>query len=438
MQGDSVQQAELERSTLRRIAWRLLPLLTLGYLVSFIDRANVGFAALQMNRDVGLSAAAFGFGSGLFFLSYALLEVPSNLLMQRYGARRWLARIMISWGLLSAATALTRGPLSFYALRLLLGAAEAGFFPGVVLYLTYWFPNAWRARIVALFMIAIPLSSMLGSPLSAALLGTEGLLGLHGWQWLFIAEALPAILLGLFALAWLQDGPAQARWLSGAQRDWLRARLEQEAAARGALVGATPVRLLLRDRRVLIAGLLCAGSNAVSQSLSIWQPQIIKSFGISASQTGWVNAIPFALATGLMIWWGRRSDRLNERLWHTAVPLTLVGAALLGTLAVSALWPTVALLSVVFVSTYAFKGPFWAMSTQWLSAPSAAGGLALINSAGSFATFAGSWLLGLIKDRTGSFPLGLLPMALLCLLGVATLLWSEWLRPAARVQAASP
>ena len=425
MHGGDAQQQDLERNTLRRVAWRLLPLLTLGYLVSFVDRSNVGFAALQMNRDVGLSQAAFGFGSGLFFLSYALLEVPSNLLMQRFGARRWLARIMISWGLLSAATALTRGPQSFYLLRLLLGAAEAGFFPGVVLYLTYWFPAAWRARIIALFMIAIPLSSLLGSPLSATLLGSEGVLGLHGWQWLFLAEALPAVLLGAFSLWWLQDGPAEARWLSDAERGWLRARLAHEAGDGGRPVQALPLARVLRHPRVLIAALMCAGSNAVSQSLSIWQPQIIKSFGISAAQTGWVNAIPFGLASALMIVWGRRSDRRGERLWHTAIPLTLVGAGLLGTLAVSALWPTVALLSVVLVSTYAFKGPFWALSTEWLAAPSAAGGIAFINAAGAAATFAGSWLLGVLRERTGSYPLGLLPMALLCLAGVATLLWTQ-------------
>lgn len=415
----------LAQATLRRVTWRLLPLLMLGYFISFIDRANVGFAALQMNRDIGLGAAAFGFGSGLFFLSYALLEVPSNLAMARVGARLWLARIMVSWGLLSAGTAFVTGPNSFYALRLLLGAAEAGFFPGVVLYLTYWFPAAWRARIVALFMVAIPLSSLFGSPLSAALLGLDGLLGLRGWQWLFLLEALPAVLLGLFTLHWLQDRPAQAQWLEPEQRAWLEARLQREQAGAPRHVPAMPLRQLFANPRVLVAALLCAGSSAVSQCLSIWQPQILKSFGISAALTGWVNAIPFGLASLLMIAWGRRSDRIGERVWHTALPLSLVALGLVATLGVTSLAATVALLSVVLVSTYAFKGPFWALATEWLAAPSAAGGIAYINAIGAGATFASTWLLGVIKDRTGSYPLGLLPMALLCAVAVTALLWSE-------------
>jgi sugar phosphate permease len=415
--------ADPERATLRRVAWRLLPFLTLGYLISFIDRANVGFAALQMNHDLGLSAAAFGFGSGLFFLSYALLEVPSNLILQRVGARRWIARIMISWGLASAAMAWVSGPNSFYTLRLLLGAAEAGFFPGVIVYISHWFPAPFRARIIAMFMIAIPMSSVLASPLSATLLRLEGLLGWHGWQWLFVIEGLPALLLGLLAYWWLPDRPSQARWLSPDQCRWLTDRLESEAAARDSAVPPVSLWRLFCNRYVLVAALLCAASTAVSQSISIWQPQIIKSLGLDATQTGWVNGVPFLLASIGMVWWGRRSDARNERVWHCGLPLLLVGAGLALTPFAATLAPMLILLTLILTGVYAFKGPFWALSTEWLSAPTAAGGIAYINAIGAAATFASTSLLGLIRDRTGSFTLALLPMAALSVVAVWALIW---------------
>ncbi len=407
---------------MRRVAWRLMPWLMLGYFIAFVDRVNVGFAALQMNRDLGLGAAAFGLGGGLFFLSYALLEVPSNLIMKRVGARLWIARIMITWGLVSAAMALVVGPKSFYALRLLLGAAEAGFFPGVILYVTYWFPIAYRARIIATFMVAIPLSSFLGSPISAALLQTDGWLGLRGWQWLFILEAAPAVILGIGVLWLLPNQPADARWLTVAQRDWLTSRLATDRRLAPQVVHHESLWRVLANRHVLVAALLCGGSAAVSQSLSLWQPQILKSFGLSDMMTGLLNALPFGLASVIMILWGRRSDDRNERVWHTAIPLALVALALFATLLITGLVATMVLLCLVLIGAYAFKGPFWSLSTSWLSSGNAAAGIAQINAIGAIATFAGSWLLGEIKERSGSFPLALMPLAIWSAAGVVALL----------------
>src|SRR4029077_18743057 len=264
--------------------------------------------ALQMVKDLHLSPTVFGFGGGIFFVSYFLCEVPSNLFLERFGARRWIARIMITWGVLAGGMALVKGPQSLYLMRLLLGAAEAGFFPGVILYLTYWFPAAYRARIVGLFMVAIPVSSLLGSPVSAALLGTDGWLGLRGWQWMFILEAAPAVVLGLACLIVLSDRPGDAKWLSTDQRNWLVSTLDAEARETR-LVGHLSSWQVLRNKHVLALSLVLAGSTAVSSGLQLWQPQIISSYGLTNLQTGLLNSIPFALASVIMVWWGKRSDQ---------------------------------------------------------------------------------------------------------------------------------
>lgn len=406
-------------ATLRRVTLRILPFLMVCYFVSFVDRVNVGFAALQMNRDLHLSPAVFGFGGGIFFVSYFLFEVPSNLAMEKVGARRWIARIMISWGVVAGAMALASGPLSLYALRFLLGAAEAGFFPGVMLYLTYWFPAEERARIIGLFTVAIPVSSFLGSPLSAALLGTDGWLGLRGWQWMFIFEAAPAILLGLACLFALADGPADAAWLGTDERAWLTARLAEERA-RPKPVRQQSLWQVLRHRDVLALAVVLAGSTASSSGLQLWQPQIIKAFGLTTLATGFLNAAPFAVASVVMVLWGRRSDRRGERVWHTALPLALTALALAATLLTDALLPTLVLLTLAVTGIYAAKGPVWALSTEWLSADAAAAGLAQINALSNLAGFGTVYFIGLIKDRTGSYPIALLP--LVALAAMATLI----------------
>jgi MFS family permease len=293
----------------------------------------------------------------------------------------------------------------------LLGAAEAGFFPGVILYLTYWFPAEYRGRIVALFMVAIPVSSFIGSPISASLLSLRGF-GLQGWQWLFIAEAIPAVLLGLLVLVWLPNRPTEAKWLSAARREWLIARLESEHRKAKA-VGHMPLWKVLTNKYVLVLAVVYGASSAISNVLSLWQPQIIKSFGLTNLQTGMLNSIPFGLASVAMILWGRRSDRSGERVWNTALPMALCAVSLGSTLLTRSLAVTMVLLSLILIGNYAIKGPFWALSTDWLSKNTAAAGIAQINTVAHIATFGATSLLGIIKGATGSYPLALLPLTLL-------------------------
>jgi ACS family tartrate transporter-like MFS transporter len=409
---DTPGAGAVEMRTMRQVTLRIVPFLMVCYFISFLDRVNLGFAALQMVKDLHLSPTVFGLGGGLFFVSYFVFEVPSNLLLEKYGARRWIARIMITWGVLAAGMALVVGPRSLYLLRLLLGAAEAGFFPGVILYLTYWFPAAYRARIIGVFMVAIPVSSFIGSPISAALLETDGWLGLRGWQWMFIMEAIPAIVLGLACLVVLRDGPADAAWLSDEDRNWLLAKLRAEAGRRKP-VGTLSVMHVLWNRHVLALSVVLAGSTAVSSGLQLWQPQIIKAYGLTNMQTGLLNAIPFALASVVMIWWGRRSDRTGERIWHAALPLMLTAAGLASALVFDSLLAIIIILCVAVIGIYAGKGPVWAVSTEWLSATTAAAGLAQINAISNLAGFGTTYVMGFIKDATGSFSLALVPLVAL-------------------------
>jgi MFS transporter, ACS family, tartrate transporter len=400
-----------------KIAWRLVPFLMLCYFIAFVDRVNAGFAALQMNPDIGLTQAAFGLGAGLFYVTYVLFEIPSNLAMKKVGPRLWIARILVSWGLVAGAMAFVTGPYSFYAMRLLLGAAEAGFFPGVILYLTYWFPRAYRARIIAVFMVAIPVSSFIGSPISASLLQIDGVLGLRGWQWMFILEAVPAVLLGIATVFVLPDRPSSARFLSPGERDLVVRALDSEADNDKTTTRHTSLWAIMSDKYVLAASFIYAGASGASQCLSVWQPQIIKSFGLTNMETGLLNSIPFGIASVLMIIWGRTSDRTGERIWHTAIPLALLAASLVAALATASLTPTILILCVAVTATYIVKGPFWALSTEWLSAGSAAAGIAEINAIGNIGGFIGTWLLGVIKDATGSYPMGLLPLAAISAVG---------------------
>ena len=403
---------------MRKVAWRLLPFLMVCYFVSFLDRVNVGFGALQMVKGLHMSPTVFGFGGGIFFVSYFVFEVPSNLLLEKLGARMWIARIMITWGFLAAGTAFVVGPKSFYTMRLLLGAAEAGFFPGVILYLTYWFPREYRARIVGMFTVAIPISSFLGSPISAALLGVDGWLGLRGWQWMFIMEGAPAVLLGLFCLFVLSDKPSAARWLDSDQKNWLNGRLQTEFT-RGKRVGQISVWSVLWNKYVLILSVTLAGSTAVSSGLQIWQPQIIKSYGLTNMQTGLLNSIPFALASVIMVMWGRRSDRTGERVWHTALPLVITAVSLASALVFNSLPAIILILCLAVIGIYAGKGPVWALSADWLSAGTAAAGLAQMNAISNLAGFGTTYVVGYIKQATGSYPLAILPLA--CLSGVGAL-----------------
>jgi len=418
-----ISERTVEARTIRKVALRIVPFLMICYFVSFVDRVNLGFAALDMVKDLRLSPTVFGLGGGIFFLSYFLFEVPSNLLLARVGARRWIARIMFTWGIFAGAMALVTGPTSLYVVRFLLGAAEAGFFPGVILYITYWFPAEYRARIIGWFTVAIPVSGFLGSPISAALLvATDGWMGLRGWQWMFVLEALPAVLLALICLVVLSDGPRDATWLRHDERIWLLARLDADHI-RHKPVGHMSLWRVLWNKHVLLLAVVLAGSTAVSSGLQLWQPQIIQSYDLTNMQTGLLNSIPFALASVIMVWVGQRSDRTGERIWHAAVPLMLTAVSLASALVFDSLFSIVVILSLAVIGIYAGKGPVWAVSTEWLSAGTAAAGLAQINALSNLAGFGTTYAVGFIKDATGSFALALLPMVGLSAMAAMAILW---------------
>lgn len=416
----------LEQTTMRRVTWRIMPFMMICYLFAILDRGNVGMASLQMVQDLGMSKAVFGFGASLFFFSYFLMEVPSNLALQRFGARRWIARIMITWGIISAGMAFVQGQNSFYVMRFILGAAEAGFFPGVLLYLTYWLPANYRGRLIALFGISIPAATFIGSPLGGLLLSLDGLLGLRGWQWLFIVEGVPTVLLGLICLSILTDRPDQARWLRDDERAWLCAELEREKAGRPSATERTgwgSFVQLLSNPYVWAMALACSGASAAGSVLGVWQPQFLKSFGLTNLETGLINSIPYGVACVLMVLWGRHSDKTRERRWHTALTLLLITLGFLGVFVIHSLIGTVILLSLVLVGAYAFKGPFWALTSGWLGAGSVAAGLAMIN---AVSNLIGGGLMvnvyGSVLEATGNHGLALLPIAIVTMVGASLIL----------------
>jgi MFS family permease len=413
--------SKLEAMTMRKVSWRLMPFLLTAYLICYIDRVNVGFASLQMNKAVGIDPKTYGLGAGIFFIGYFILEVPSNLALERFGASKWIARIMISWGALSGAFALIGGPISFLVLRFLLGAAEAGFFPGVILFLTYWFPSSYRAKIVGIFMVAIPLAGVIGSPMSGAILGMDGVLGLGGWQWVFIIEAIPAVALGVLSLFWLTDRPGHAKWLAPEEQDWLIARLRAERG-RTSKVEHTGVWQIMFNRHVLFMALIYSGAVGASTSLGLWMPQIVKAYGLTNFETGCVNSIPFAIAAVWMVLWGHSSDRSGERVWHNAIPLGWMVLAILGISLSHSLWTSIPLLTLIAAGTYASKGPFWALSSEWLGPAAAAAGLAQINALGNLSGFFFNYAIGWIRDETGSFGLALMPIAVVAAIGTVCVL----------------
>ncbi|MES3203450.1 MFS transporter [Klebsiella aerogenes] len=415
--NSAIDNDALEKETMRRVIWRILPFLVVSYLVSIIDRGNIGMAALQMNEDLGLSKAAFGFASSLYFVAYFIFEVPSNLAMQKVGARLWLPRIMISWGVVSMCMALVQNTTSLYIVRFLLGAAEAGFFPGVVLYLTWWIPSRYRARIIASFMVAIPLANFIGSPLSGLILTLDGWFGLRGWHLLFIIEGLPAVLLGIAAFFILRDRPHQAGWLNERQKAWLENTLQAERQQQKQ-IGHISTWQLLKHRQIWLMALIYAGASSAGTTLSVWSPQLLKSFHLDNLTTGLLNAIPYGLASVLMIVWGRSSDRTNERRWHTALTLFMIAAGVFAAFINLSLPITIVIFSTILIGAYSAKGPFWALASGWMSSTSAAAGLAAI---GAIANLIGGVVMvnayGVISEQTGSHTLAMLPLAGLCLAG---------------------
>jgi ACS family tartrate transporter-like MFS transporter len=394
-----------------RVRRRLIPFLFLLYVVAYLDRVNVGFAALDMNRDLGFSAAVYGLGSGVFFLSYFLLEVPSNLALARLGARVWIARIMASWGVLSAAMVFVHDATSFYVLRFLLGAAEAGFFPGVIYYLTRWFPVRERAHAVALFLTATAIAGVIGAPLSSALLLLDGTGGLRGWQWLFLIEGLPAVLLAPVVLVYLTERPEDATWLTPVERRWLATELARDAAsapAAHASFGAA-----VADPRLWRLALVYGCLVVAFYGVGFWLPQIVQGLsGYSSSVVALVSALPYAVAAVGMVLAGASSDRTGERRWHVAGP-ALLGATgfLLTAFGPGGVAWSMATLSLAALGVYSALGPFWALPAALLRGPAAAGGIAVINSVGNLGGFVGPSLVGLVRDRTGSFAGGLALLA---------------------------
>jgi MFS transporter, ACS family, tartrate transporter len=437
------------RRASRKAAWRLIPFLILCFLVGFLDRVNLGFAALTMNKELGLTAEMFGFGAGIFFFGYFIFEVPSNLILERVGARRWIARIMISWGVISASFAFVPSisaffqglgfsffdnARTFYLMRFIFGTAEAGFAPGIILYLTYWFTADERARWVGVFQTAIPLSSVIGGPLSGFILDTlNGSMGLGGWQWLFIIEGVPSVLVGLLALRHLTDKPIEAAWLAPDERVALQGRIDHERKSREA-IRHYELGEALTSPRVLGLSLVYFGLLCGLYGLTYWLPQIIKSaatdIGLDKitgipinSLTGYVVAVPYVFAIIAMIWWTRHSDATHERVWHVAGPMIVSGLSLIAAAYLSS--PTLAAIALIVcaMGIYAALPTFWTLPTAFLTGSAAAGGIALINSIGNLGGFVGPYAIGWIKDATGETTLGLVVLAACPIMaGIITLL----------------
>ena len=415
LRSPSGDTSDLEASTIRTISWRIIPFLILAYFLAYLDRVNLGFAALTMNAELKFSATVFAWGAGIFFIGYFLFEVPSNIILHKVGASRWIARIMVTWGIISALMALVGGTTSFYALRFLLGVAEAGFFPGIILYLTYWYPSKYRARILAAFAIAVPVSTVIGAPVSGYLLGFDGVGGLKGWQWLFILEGIPSILLGIVTWFYLTDRPAAATWLTGEQKQWLASRLASEEATRD---GAHAMSLgqALSSPKVLILSLVYFGFVAALYGMQFWLPQIVKAFGLTNVETGFVTAIPYLFGSIAMVLWGRHSDQTQERTWHVALPLLLTAVALAASGYLTNPVMTMVALTIAAIGVFCTFALFWTLPTAFLSGTAAAGAIALINSIGNLAGFGGPYLVGWVKESTGSTTWGLLVLAVLPLI----------------------
>lgn len=409
-------QTDPEAAAVRSAAWHLIPLLAIGYIVSYIDRTNVGFAALTMNRELGLSATVFGFAAGTFYFGYCLFEVPSNLALRRFGARLWLGRIMITWGLAASATCLARGPASFSAFRFLTGACEAGYYPGAIFYLATWFPRAVRARVIAWFSVANPMSSVISGPVSAALLRMDGVAGLAGWRWLLLLEGLPACVLGLYTLYALPDRRRDARWLTDAQKAALEARLagEQQLGASHELWAA------LRDPRVLILAFSYFCMIVGVLGITLWLPQILKHAGLSTTAVGLTSAVPYLIGSIGMIAWAYRMDRSRAFLGSYVVTCLVAAAGFALSASSDSLWIMVAGIAMAMVGMNACRPAIFSLLSGFLQGAAAAAGIALVNSIGNLGGFFGPYMMGWLKDATGSFSAGLFGLAFMLALAAVS------------------
>jgi MFS transporter, ACS family, tartrate transporter len=395
-----------ETAIIKKISWRILPLVLVAYCVAYVDRANIAVAALTMNKDLGFSAFTYGLGAGIFFLGYIMFEVPSNLILERVGARRWIARIMFTWAILSGACAFITGPKSFFVLRFLLGVAEAGFFPGVVLYFTYWFPDRYRGRIIAALFLAVPAANALSNVVSGAILEMNGFLGLRGWQWVFLLEAAPAVILSFFVLRSLTDRPSLASWLDANERQWLERQLEEERARVEARERLTLSKALM-DPRVFSLSIIWMLTVTAGYGTSFFMPQIVKGLGLSNLMTGIASAVPFLVGMIALLIWGWSSDRSRERRWHLIIASSIgsvgfVAAGMLG----SSYW-SLAAMSLALAGIFGVRPTFWPLPSIFLSGTAAAGAIALINSIGNIGGYVGPFVVGWIRDSTNSFEIAL-------------------------------
>jgi Sugar phosphate permease len=410
MMNDAVS---LEKQTVRKVTRRIIPFVFFLYIISYLDRANIGYAALEMNDALGLTSQVFGLATGIFFIGYFLFEVPSNILMEKFGARVWIARILITWGIISMATGFVQEASHLYIIRFLLGVAEAGFFPGIVLYLTYWFRAKDHAKTIAMLMSAIPVSYIIGAPLSTWIMDNIHWFNVEGWRWMFLIEGAPAVIFGIVTLFYLADKPEDAKWLTEEEKNWLIAELEKERVKeadgkKGSAKHSGHIEAL-RDAKVWYFAIIYFVYIAGTLGVSYWMPQIIDGMSASLSNTqiGLIATIPYIVATIAMNWWSARSDRKGERWLHAALPLLLGAITLIG--AGVTLQPVLGMLFITLSLTgmYCYKGPFWALPTTMLNPAKAAVGIAVVNSIGNLGGFIGPYAVGALKDLTGGTSAGL-------------------------------
>jgi D-galactonate transporter len=428
--------SDVEQVTMRKVTWRLVPFLMLCYFIAYLDRVNVGFAGASMTKDLNLTAAAFGGAAGIFFIAYFFFEVPSNLALNRFGARLWIARIMFTWGLISGAQAFVTNELSFNIVRLLLGVAEAGFFPGIIFFLTLWFPSAYRARIVGVFMFAIPVSTIIGSPISGFILNLEGVLGFHGWQWMFLIEAVPALLLAFIVAAYLTNRPSDAHWLNDDEKKWLQTRLDAERETREMHFNFSWFRSAF-NMRVFALGIVYMALNIPQYGLSFFLPQIVKAFGVTNVQAGFITALPYVVGGIGMILWGRHSDKTGERIWHCIIPFIAMVIGL--GLATMTDDPTLKILVLCIAAWgfFAILPIFWTLPTAFLSGAGAAAGIAAVNSIGNLGGYFGPQVFGLLKTNTGGDSASLIFLAASAIVGIIVV-WALGHNPALEKPASLP
>lgn len=413
-----------EAAVIKKIARRILPLILICYCVAYIDRANIAVAALTMNKDLGFTAFTYGLGAGIFFLGYFLFEVPSNLILERLGARRWIARIMFTWGILSASCAFVTGPTNFIIVRFLLGVAEAGFFPGVVLYFTYWFPDRFRGRILAMLFLAIPVSNAVANVMSGAILGMNGLLGLRGWQWIFIIEAAPAVLLSFVVLRTMIDRPSSANWLDPNERQWIEKELNDERAV-AEEKGRLTLGKALMDSRVVALSVIWFLTVTAGYGTVFFLPQIVKGLGLSNFMTGVASAIPYLVGMIALLIWGWSSDRTGERRWHFIAGSLIAGIGFAAAAMAGTSYWSLAAMSLALVGIYGTRPTFWPLPSMFLSGTAAAGGIALVNSIGNLGGYVGPFIVGWIKHSTNSFEMALYFLAACSLASAASIFFAR-------------